>query len=172
MLRRAPRLDPRALRLLYLNHPRSYPGPRHDWELPRGFRLRTLARGAFVLYLRSPEAPVDDADFLSTRPLVGEESFLLVPSPCGEPGAAFHQALSHLRAEGWWPDVALLLSDHVSIAPDPFKCPMPVVWVLQPMPLETRDGLDFFTLEQSLPQFGRISRRVRRRCRWRRLRPG
>ena len=178
-----PQLSERRLKLVALHHPSQYAGPVQDWELDRGFRLRVLTGDAFVLYLRSSQSQ-PPGDFLSKWALEGEESFLLLPAPSGQLAASLRRALDVLETEQWWPDTMLLMSDW-SVKPAfawragsdlkallPAGLPSLVAWVFQEMPTERgADGLEYFTPEQTLYQLGRISRHVRRRCRWRRWLP-
>jgi hypothetical protein len=163
LTRRAPQLHPRRLKLITLHHPRLHPGPKADWELDRGFRLRVLTRDSLLLYLRSPQFAQAE-DFLSRRPLAGEESFLLIPAPSGQLSRPFGEALDAMHKEGWWPDTILLMSDWKMRPSFPFpRCselraalpaglPSFVAWVFQEMPTELARGIDTFTPEQNLYQ--------------------
>lgn len=168
--------QPRRLKLHYLHHPRSYPGPDSEWELHRGFRIRVLSRHALALFIGQPP-PV--SDLLSKKPEPGEDSFLLIPAPAGPRAEHLAFGLEVAREEGWTPSVTMLLSDdrHLQVAPGrlrrKLKAVIPenhsglVLWVWQEMPMDLCQGVDFFNPEQILHQFGRIGRRVKRRSRWR-----
>lgn len=156
------------LRLDYLNHPRSAPAPLCDWELTRGFRIRAVAEKVLVLILGPAQG---GGPALEPAPGPGEEALLLVLSPRPQD---LELALSLPHKEGWDPAGVLVLSAHDSppgalrqqLAAVARGVPWLVVWVLQDMP----PG-DFFNAEEVLHQSGRISRRISRRSRWRRLLP-
>lgn len=172
--------DLRRLKLNYLCHPRSYKGPVGEWELHRGFRIRVLTQNALALFIGPPP---QDSNLLSKGPEEGEESFMLLPASKGLDAHELREAFSVAGSEGWTPQVTLILSDDELLEGSPsklssgFKSAIPkkhpglVLWVWQEMPGEMCQGIDFFNAEQILHQFGRMGRRVTRRCKWRKYIP-
>lgn len=172
--------EPRRLKLHFLHHPKSYPGPNEEWELHRGFRIRVVSRNVLALFVGKPP---EESNLLSRTPEAGENSFLLIPAPMGPRAEDLELGLRRVQGEGWEPEVTMLLSDERLLKVSPrhlksqLKAKIPkghgglVLWVWQEMPAEFCRGLDFFNSEQILHQFGRIGRRVARRAKWRRYLP-
>ena len=164
------------LRLQILHHPREAWGPQGPWELWRGFRLEVLSESLLALTLGATSEADARGDPLRPDTGPGEETLLVVPAPMGPSVEAVEEAA---LVTGWTPSAALLLSDDQQLrGPDARalrqaarRASWPVVWVLQEMPSEPYRGLDFFNVEQSLCQLGRIGRRLSRRVRWRRWLP-
>ena len=176
--------DPRTLRLDFLRLTRGYSGPRLPWELNRGFRLLALEPGWFLLFLGA-RALVAEADPLATQPGPPEEAFLIGVPPVDADEGWLRSGRDHLGELAWASGVVALLGDYRQrkgrLAPlyrasrEVFSRSLTcgaAFWVWQPMPQPLRrQGLAFFALEQQLYQWGRVGRRVARRCKWRRLWP-
>lgn len=170
----------RRLNLEFLHHPRHWEGPEGEWEIHRGFRIRVMTRNVMALFLGQPPSY---CNLLSLYPEPGEDSFMVLPAPLNPQGSDLAMGLGLASEEGWVPQVTLILSDDRQLT-RPYralkrelKSAIPreheglVLWVLQEMPGELCEGMDFFNPEQTLHQLGRIGRRVGRRGRWRRFLP-
>ena len=163
---------------------RGYSGPLQDWELSRGFRLQVLEPGWFALFLGARSLKPDE-DSLGQRPGAQEESFLVGLPPRDATAVWLETGRNHLARLAWTRGVVALLGDFrerggrlkrlhresKAIFSDCLACGA-AFWVWQPMPTAWRgEGLAFFAVEQQLYQWGRVGRRVARRCRWRRFWP-
>lgn len=132
----------------FLHYRRDWEAAHFEWDLDRGFALEVLEADVFAL-----QVPFEERvqTFLIRLVRHWEGDWPLAPGEEFEPRA-----------------LQVVLSETGRAARIPKDWPLPVIWVRQWMPGGTDwSGKDFFTPEQTLYQWGRVGRRVRRTCRWR-----
>lgn len=165
----------RKLHLLtYRLPPRNHDGA--DWELERGFHLQVVGADLFELSLKArEESEAPTLSLLEGATLEGQDRFLILHCPHAYHRERLHSFAESLQAQ--FPHHVGLILSHSS---ERFQSLIeyrhhrsnwknltrPVIQVFQDYP-----EADFFSVEKSLFDLGRIGRRLQKLTKLRRLLP-